>query len=58
LADLIADARGNLIGTTSRGGAYGQGTIFEIIKNPHGYASEPMTLVSFDVVNGAAPSSV
>ena len=57
LAGLIADAGGNLIGTTSRGGAYGQGTIFEIIKNPHGYARSPITLVSFDPTHGAAPAA-
>ena len=57
LAGLIADAGGNLIGTTSRGGAYGQGTIFEIIKNPHGYARSPINLVSFDSTHGAAPAA-
>lgn len=31
LAGLVADGKGNLYGTTNQGGAYGYGTIFEII---------------------------
>jgi hypothetical protein len=46
-AGLIADAKGNLIGTTPGGGAYEGGTVFEIIKTAGGYASTPTTLVSF-----------
>jgi hypothetical protein len=45
VADLIADAHGNLFGTT------GGGTVFEIAKTADGYASAPTTLVSF---NGSA----
>ena len=48
--DLIADSNGDLFGTTSRGGANGIGTVFEIAKTVAGYASTPTTLVSF---NGA-----
>jgi uncharacterized repeat protein (TIGR03803 family) len=44
---LIADANGNLFGTTSSGGANGNGTVFEIVKTAGGYASTPTTLVSF-----------
>ena len=34
---LIADAHGNLFGTTNLGGANGLGTVFEIAKTAHGY---------------------
>jgi uncharacterized repeat protein (TIGR03803 family) len=53
---LIADAHGDLFGTTSQGGAYGDGTVFEIVKTAHGYAGTPTTLVSFNGANGAGPS--
>ena len=46
-AGVIADAGGNLFGTTEYGGAYGGGTIFEIAKTATGYASTPTILVSF-----------
>jgi uncharacterized repeat protein (TIGR03803 family) len=52
--DLIADANGNLFGTTSEGGAYNDGTVFEIVKTSSGYASTPTTLVSFNGFNGSA----
>ena len=48
--NLIADAHGDLFGTTAGGGANGAGTVFEIAKTAAGYASTPITLVSF---NGA-----
>ena len=53
---LIADAHGDLFGTTVRGGANGDGTVFEIAKTAHGYASTPTTLVSFNGTNGADPT--
>ncbi|HLX97383.1 MAG TPA: choice-of-anchor tandem repeat GloVer-containing protein [Roseiarcus sp.] len=40
-AGLIADAKGDLFGTTEFGGANGDGTVFEIVKTPTGYASTP-----------------
>src|SRR6266852_2158886 len=46
-AGLIADANGNLFGTTVFGGANGFGTVFEIAKTASGYASTPTVLVSF-----------
>jgi uncharacterized repeat protein (TIGR03803 family) len=52
---LIADAAGDLFGTTSQGGADGFGTVFEIAKTKHGYASTPTTLVSFTGANGKSP---
>ena len=39
-AGLIADANGDLFGTTS-------GTVFEIAETPTGFASTPTTLVTF-----------
>ena len=56
---LIADANGDLFGTTENGGAYGYGTIFEIVNNgalsAPNYASAPTTVVSFNGSNGAYP---
>ena len=54
-AGLIADAAGDLFGTTENGGANGHGTVFEIAKTGGSYASTPTTLVSFNDSNGAAP---
>jgi uncharacterized repeat protein (TIGR03803 family) len=51
MATLIADADGNLFGTTQDGNPGRQfpvGTVFEIAKTPGGYASTPTTLSSFD----------
>ena len=54
---LIADANGDLFGTTSRGGANDDGTVFEIKKTAAGYAIAPITLVNFSGVNGSAPQA-
>ncbi len=54
-AGLIADAAGDLFGTTEYGGAYGYGTVFEIAKTSTGYASSPTTLVSFNGTDGQDP---
>ncbi len=56
LAGLIADAAGNLFGTTAAGGASGEGTVFEIAKTAGGYASTPTTVVSFGV-DGITPEA-
>jgi uncharacterized repeat protein (TIGR03803 family) len=53
-AGLIADAYGNLFGTTLEGGAYGFGTVFEIVKTTSGYASAPTVLASFSGGDGGA----
>jgi uncharacterized repeat protein (TIGR03803 family) len=53
--DLIADANGDLFGTTIYGGTYGDGMVFEVVKTTSGYASTPTTLVSFNSTNGANP---
>jgi hypothetical protein len=54
VGSLIADANGDLFGTTAGGGA-GNGTVFEIAKTASGYASTPTTLVSFNDSDGALP---
>ena len=54
-AALIADANGDLFGTTEDGGANGDRRVFEIAKTPTGYASAATTLVSFNFTNGAYP---
>src|SRR4051812_1939021 len=53
-AGLIADAAGNLFGTTGRGGASGDGTVFEIAKTGSGY-SAPTTLATFTASPGVYP---
>jgi uncharacterized repeat protein (TIGR03803 family) len=53
---LLADANGNLFGTTYAGGTYNAGTVFEIVKTAAGYSSTPITLVNFDTINGSFPT--
>ena len=53
-AGLIADAAGDLFGTTTEGGAYGNGAVFELVNNGGG-AYTPVTLLSFGGNNGAEP---
>ena len=50
-ASLIADASGNLYGTTGSGGANGDGTVFEIAAGTHTLT----TLVTFNGTNGQQP---
>ncbi len=50
---LIADAAGDLFGTTYYGGAYGDGEVFEIAKTSDGYASKPTVLASFNGADGS-----
>ena len=53
---LLADANGDLFGTTANGGANGDGAVFEIAKTATGYASTPTILVSFNGANGDNPA--
>jgi uncharacterized repeat protein (TIGR03803 family) len=55
-APLIADANGDLFGTTTGGGAYGDGTVFEITKSGSYYGQETV-LASFNGQNGNNPQS-
>src|SRR5262249_21183492 len=52
----VCGVEDDLFGTTSSGGANGHGTVFEIVKTAHGYASTPTTLVSFNGTNGDSPT--
>lgn len=54
-AGLTADAKGDLLGTTSGGGANGKGTVFEIAKTKTGFAPTPKILLSFDGADGSTP---
>src|SRR5215510_12833048 len=54
-AVLLADANGDLFGTTADGGANGDGTVFELVNNSGTYT--PTTLLSFNGSNGAKPSA-
>ncbi|HEV2300754.1 MAG TPA: choice-of-anchor tandem repeat GloVer-containing protein [Stellaceae bacterium] len=55
-AGLVADADGNLFGTTVNGGAYSEGTVFEIRKIGKGrYARADTILASFDGNDGKYP---
>jgi uncharacterized repeat protein (TIGR03803 family) len=56
-AGVITDTAGNLFGTTLNGGAGGEGSVFELIKNGISYASTPTILVSFDLDDGANPQA-
>ena len=56
-AGLIADAKGNLFGTTTAGGANNGGTVFEIAKTATGYATTPTVLVNFDSTSGVSPQA-
>ena len=55
---VIADANGDLFGTTPDGGANDEGTVFEIAKTATGYTSAPTTLVSFNVAGDGAGGGV
>jgi T5SS/PEP-CTERM-associated repeat protein len=54
---LIADANGDLFGTTTFDGTYSAGTVFEIAKTATGYASTPTVLVNFNSLDGKAPQA-
>jgi len=55
IGGLVADAPGNLYGTTLLGGAWG--TVFEIAKTDAGYSTTPTVLVNFNLSNGEAPDA-
>ena len=56
LAGLIADANGDLFGTTFAGGSIvDRGSVFEIAKTPTGFASQLTTLTDFNSIPGKFP---
>ncbi|MDR3466110.1 MAG: hypothetical protein P4M07_09215 [Xanthobacteraceae bacterium] len=54
---VIADASGDLFGTTSLGGSNNKGTVFEIRKTSAGYDTSPTTLISFNGLDGSSPDA-
>jgi uncharacterized repeat protein (TIGR03803 family) len=52
-AGVVMDANGNLYGTTRFGGAYGQGTIYELAAG----SGTITTLFSFNTTNGGQPDT-
>jgi len=55
-ASLILDASGNLYSTTQTGGAYGHGTVFELIPSKGGHWTEKI-LHNFNNPDGTYPSA-
>ncbi len=53
IAGLIADASGNLYGTTSGGGANNAGTVFQLAAGTHALT----TLATFNGANGSDPAA-
>jgi uncharacterized repeat protein (TIGR03803 family) len=54
---VVMDAQGDLFGTTTTGGAFGKGSVYEIAKTSSStYNSSPITLVSFNGSNGSLPA--
>jgi uncharacterized repeat protein (TIGR03803 family) len=51
IAGLAMDGGGNLYGTTTSGGAFGDGTIFELVQG----SGSPNALASFNGGNGSSP---
>jgi uncharacterized repeat protein (TIGR03803 family) len=51
---LLADANGDLFGTTQSGGASGQGTVFEMVHSASGYSLQ--TLFQFNYTDGSQPT--
>jgi uncharacterized repeat protein (TIGR03803 family) len=54
-AGLIADANGDLFGTTGKGGSNNDGTVFELVNNNGAYTLN--TLVNFNGIDGAIPKA-
>lgn len=55
---LIADAAGNLYGTTTMGGAYSEGTVFELMPTPKGgWAEKVLYSFSSNGIDGTQPYS-
>ena len=57
VGSLIADANGDLFGTTVEGGTNNDGTVFELAKTVSGYAATPTVLASFNGADGAFPAA-
>jgi uncharacterized repeat protein (TIGR03803 family) len=55
-AALTADAAGNLYGTTAQGGAFGAGTVFELVRSKTGWTHQVLYTFTGNT-DGAVPSS-
>jgi hypothetical protein len=51
---VVVDGSGDLFGTTGEGGATGQGTVYELVKEGSGYSL--VTLANFDNDHGSEPT--
>jgi len=56
-AGLISDAAGNLYGTTSGGGSYDRGTVFELTPGSNGSWTETILYNFTGMADGASPSA-
>ena len=54
-AGLIMDASGNLYGTTSQGGAYGEGTVFELVSSSGAYTEKVLYSFGGTAADGTDP---
>jgi uncharacterized repeat protein (TIGR03803 family) len=57
LAGLIIDSAGNLYGTTNEGGAYGFGTVFELVNSSGGYTEKVLYSFSGSAGDGVNPQA-
>jgi len=55
---LVVDQAGNLYGTTGNGGAYGQGTVYELTPSPNGGWTEKVIYSFTGGSDGAQPDSL
>jgi uncharacterized repeat protein (TIGR03803 family) len=55
--NMVFDRAGNLYGTTSGGGQYGRGTVFELTPQSNGTWKEEL-LYSFNGIDGAEPAGL
>jgi uncharacterized repeat protein (TIGR03803 family) len=51
-AGLVADAQGDLYGTTNSGGTYGFGTVFELVHSGAGYAFQTLASLDYATTGG------
>ena len=54
-AGLVRDSSGNLYGTTSNGGAYGLGTVFELVNSSGSFTEKVLYSFGATVADGAMP---
>jgi uncharacterized repeat protein (TIGR03803 family) len=54
---LIADAKGDLFGTTYAGSANGKSTVFELVKTASGYIEKILHRLSVSTTDGAVPDA-